>query len=137
MVYSGVTRKAGPLLRRARAGFRENAAVLKRMRELAACARRELQRGQVDSLGAILHEGWELKRSLAEGISNSAIDEAYALARRHGASGGKILGAGGGGFLLLFCPPAKRRAVLRALPGWREIPFQFEPEGSKIIYVCK
>lgn len=137
LLYTGVTRKAGPLLRRARAKFRDNETALKRMRQLAEFARRELQLGMVDSLGELLHEGWLLKRGLAAGISNPRIDRAYETARRAGAQGGKILGAGGGGFLLLFCPPTKRSAVLRSLKGWREIPFRFEPEGSKIIYVSK
>jgi D-glycero-alpha-D-manno-heptose-7-phosphate kinase len=61
----------------------------------------------------------------------------YETARGAGAVGGKILGAGGGGFLLLFAPPRKRKRVLQALRGWREIPFNFEPEGSKIIYVSR
>jgi D-glycero-alpha-D-manno-heptose-7-phosphate kinase len=135
LLYTGVTRKASPILRRARAKFRANAHYLKRMRELADFARGELQLGMVDSLGELLHEGWELKKRLAHGISNGRIDRAYALARKNGAIGGKILGAGGGGFLLLYCPAAKRPAVLRALRGWREIGFKFEPEGSKIIYV--
>ena len=137
LLYTGVTRKAGPILRRARARFHSHDAVLRRMRRLAELARRELQLGRVDSLGEILHEGWVLKRGLAKGISNPAIDQAYERARKHGAAGGKILGAGGGGFLLLFCAPAKRERVRRALAGWREIPFRCEPEGSKIIYVSK
>jgi D-glycero-alpha-D-manno-heptose-7-phosphate kinase len=137
LLYSGQTRKAGPVLRRARAKFHDKETQLKRMRDLAGLARRELQLGMVDSLGRLLHEGWELKKSLSGGISNARIDRAYELARKHGAAGGKILGAGGGGFLLLYVQPAKRGAVLKALPGWREIPFQFEPEGSKIIYVSK
>jgi D-glycero-alpha-D-manno-heptose-7-phosphate kinase len=137
LLYTGMTRKAGPILRRARAKFRSHDAVLQRMRRLAELARRELQLGRVDSLGELLHEGWVLKRGLAAGISNAAIDLAYDRARQHGAAGGKILGAGGGGFLLLFCAPDRRAGVRRVLPGWREIPFQFEPEGSKIIYVSK
>ncbi len=137
LLYSGVTRKAGPILRRMRAGLEKRQDVLRRMCELAQEARRELQSGRVASLGEIFHEGWELKRSLADGISNPSIDRAYETARHHGVVGGKILGAGGGGFLLLFCPPAKHSAVVKALPRWREIPFHFEPEGSKIIYVSK
>ena len=137
LLYTGVTRKAGPILRRARAKFHSHDAVLKRMRRLAELARRELQLGRVDSLGELLHEGWVLKRGLAASISNPGIDQAYARARKHGAVGGKILGAGGGGFMLLFCAPDRRERVRRALPGWREIPFHFEPEGSKIIYVSK
>jgi D-glycero-alpha-D-manno-heptose-7-phosphate kinase len=137
LLYTGVTRKAGPILRRARAKFLSHDGVLKRMRRLAELARRELQLGRVDSLGELLHEGWVLKRGLAAGVSSDAIDQAYARARKHGAAGGKILGAGGGGFLLLFCAPDQRERVRRALPGWREMPFRFEPEGSKIIYVSK
>ena len=137
LLYTGVTRKAGPILRRARAKYRSQDAVLKRMRQLAEFARRELQLGMVDSLGELLHEGWVLKRGLAAGVSNPVIDRAYALARKSGAAGGKILGAGGGGFLLLLCPPNKRERVRTALSGWREIPFRFEPEGSKIVYVSK
>ncbi|OGR82359.1 MAG: GHMP kinase [Elusimicrobia bacterium RIFCSPHIGHO2_02_FULL_57_9] len=137
MVYTGVTRRSGPILRRAKARFKVKEQALKRLRELAEFARRELQLGMVDSLGELLDEGWKLKKSLAEGISNSSIDGAYKAARKAGASGGKILGAGGGGFLLIFCAPSKRRSVLCALRDWREIPFRFEPEGSKIIYVSK
>jgi D-glycero-alpha-D-manno-heptose-7-phosphate kinase len=137
LLYSGITRKAGPVLRRARSRFRANDKALRRMRELAEFARRELQLGMVDSFGGLLHEGWELKKTLAGGISNGKIDRAYALARKNGADGGKVLGAGGGGFLLLFVPPERRARVLKALPGWREIAFNFEPEGSKIIHVSK
>ncbi|MBI3551272.1 MAG: GHMP kinase [Elusimicrobia bacterium] len=137
LLFSGVTRRSGPLLRRQRARFKVKEQGLRRLRELAEFARRELQLGMVDGLGELLHESWEIKKSLAGGVSNPRIDRAYAAARRAGASGGKILGAGGGGFLLLYAPPKKRAPVLKALRGWREIPFEFEPEGSKIIYVSK
>jgi D-glycero-alpha-D-manno-heptose-7-phosphate kinase len=135
LLYSGVTRRAGPLLRRTRANFAKKTKTLGCIRRLAILARKELQQGESDSLGELLDEGWGLKRSLAGGISNPRIDRAYKIARRCGASGGKILGAGGGGFLLLLCPPRRRAVVLAALPGWREIKFKFELEGSKIIYV--
>lgn len=137
LLYSGIRRKAGPVLNRARARFQANDKALRRMRELAEFARHELQLGMVDSLGELLHEGWELKKTLAGGISNGRIDRAYASALKNGARGGKVLGAGGGGFLLLFVPPQRRSRVVKALPGWREIPFNFEPEGSKIIHVSK
>jgi D-glycero-alpha-D-manno-heptose-7-phosphate kinase len=58
----------------------------------------------------------------------------YAAARRAGAIGGKIAGAGGGGFLLLYCPPEKREAVRASLSQLRELPFQIEPDGSKVIF---
>ena len=137
LIYSGVTRRAGPLLRKARANFKANNRTLVRMREQASSLRAELQKGNVEAVGPILRDGWELKKSLAGGITTPHIDRAYAAALKAGADGGKILGAGGGGFLLLSCRPEARRRVLRAVRGWREIPFRFEPEGSKIIYVSK
>ena len=107
------------------------------MREQASELRAALQKGDLDAVGPLLREGWELKKSLAGGVSTPHIDRAYLAALRAGAAGGKILGAGGGGFLLLFCLPQARPKILRAVRGWREIPFRFEPEGSKIIYVSK
>lgn len=135
LLYTGVTRRASPLLRRFRAKFTSKADSLSSMRRLAEDLRLELERGNVDALGEILHEGWLLKKSVSGGISNPAIDRAYEACRKAGAQGGKILGAGGGGFLLLCCPPTKKNAVVSALKGWRQIPFRFEQEGSKIVYV--
>ena len=138
LLYSGMTRKSGPLLRKAKANFKKNDDVLKTMREQAAQLRAELQKGNVETVGPILKEAWEAKKSLAASITNQNIDDAYDAALKSGAVGGKVLGAGGGGFLLLFVPPAKRANVVkRLLSGWREIPFRFESEGSKIIYVSK
>ena len=76
-----------------------------------------------------------LKQSLASGISSERINEWYDLARKRGALGGKILGAGGGGFLLLYAPPERHHAIMAALPELRSAEVQFEPQGSKIIYV--
>ncbi len=137
LVYSGIKRSASRILRRVGADMRKKEAALSRIADLARLARQELQAGRVLAIGEILRENWELKKTLAGGVSNKAIDEAYEAALSKGALGGKILGAGGGGFLLLFCPPQKRKTILAALRGWREIAFRFEPEGSKIIYVSR
>jgi len=94
-----------------------------------------LTRNELDSFGEILHAGWLEKRKMASNITNHTIDEWYERARKHGAIGGKILGAGGGGFLLLYAPPEKHGDIIKALPELRPFPFKFEPQGSKIIYV--
>ncbi|MFA5140259.1 MAG: GHMP kinase [Elusimicrobiota bacterium] len=135
LFYTGRTRGASDILRRAAAKFKKNMPYLRDLRSLADSARKSLQEGSVDEFGMILHEGWLLKKRLEQGISNPSIDKAYEAARRDGAKGGKILGAGGGGFLLLFVPLDRQASVRRAMKGWREIAFRFEPEGSKIIYV--
>ena len=137
LLYTGQTRSASSILRRFRARFGAKDSALKRMRALAEETRKAMQAGKIDELGELLHEGWELKKSVSGGISNPRIDRAYAAARRAGAEGGKVLGAGGGGFLLLLAPAGKRESIVGALPGWREIPFKFELEGSKIIYVSE
>ncbi len=67
-----------------------------------------LERGDLDEFARLLHYSWQEKRRLAPGLSTGFIDECYELALEHGASAGKITGAGGGGFLLLYCHEAAR-----------------------------
>ncbi|MBC7317506.1 MAG: GHMP kinase, partial [Chloroflexi bacterium] len=107
--------------------------VLIGLRDLAQEGREHLEAGRLDALGACMHRGWEFKRRLASAISSQAIDEMYEAARRAGALGGKITGAGGGGFMLLYCPPKSQDAVRYALRGLRELPFRLERDGSKVI----
>jgi D-glycero-alpha-D-manno-heptose-7-phosphate kinase len=76
-----------------------------------------------------------LKRSLGCGISNDQINEWYAVARRAGAVGGKLLGAGGGGFVLLIAPPWRHRAIREALGRPRELPFKISRNGSRMIFI--
>lgn len=90
--------------------------------------------GSLDPFGRLLDEGWRIKRSLTERISTVQIDGMYDAARRAGAIGGKLLGAGGGGFLLLFVRPEERDSVAEALDGLLHVPFQFETGGSRVIF---
>jgi len=107
-----------------------------RMAALAAeCKDVLLNNGDIGRIGAILDEGWTLKRSMGDKITNEGIDQWYERARKAGAAGGKLLGAGGGGFLLFFVEPDRQQAVCKALSDLRLIPFDFEPQGSKIIYL--
>jgi D-glycero-alpha-D-manno-heptose-7-phosphate kinase len=75
-----------------------------------------------------------LKKKLAGQISNGAIDDMYAVARRAGAIGGKITGAGGGGFLLLYVPYEHQSTVRNALCDLQELPFRLESDGTKVIF---
>lgn len=90
--------------------------------------------GSLDEFGKLLHESWLLKKSLSSQISNSSIDQMYAAARKAGAIGGKILGAGGGGFMLLFARPEHHNAIKDALKDYLHVPFRFENQGSQIIF---
>lgn len=84
--------------------------------------------------GEILHEGWEIKRSLSPHVSNDHIEEIYREARESGAVGGKLTGAGGGGFMLLFVPPGWQDAVRNRLNRLLHVPIRFEFSGSQIIF---
>ena len=84
--------------------------------------------------GVLLHESWKLKKSLTAKISSPVIDDIYQTARRAGAVGGKLLGAGGGGFLLLFVKPEDQPMVREALRNLLQVPFSFETLGSQIIF---
>jgi galactokinase/mevalonate kinase-like predicted kinase len=89
----------------------------------------------INAVGKMLHEAWQVKKQMTSGICSALIDEAYQAAIDVGAEGGKLLGAGGGGFLMFLAPPQRHDAIRRALKSLRETPFRFAPQGSNIIFV--
>ena len=134
LFYTGVTRQADTILSEQKDNLRSRDGVLADMKALAYAACRELAAGNVDAIGEMLHESWLLKKQLASKISNTELDELYATARRAGALGGKIAGAGGGGFLLLYCPPGQQEYLRHELSHLRELPFNLGQDGSKVIF---
>ena len=137
LLYTGITRSASALLAQQSQDVANNhnkACAMRRMVELAYAVRDELQSDNLDAFGEILHENWELKKSLTKGISTSDIDDWYEAGRRAGAVGGKILGAGAGGFLMFFAPPEKHRSICRALPHLRPVSVGLERVGSQIVF---
>jgi len=137
LFYTNIARKAESVLEEQVKQIEDRRPVLRQMEAQAHQARAYLQSGDMEHFGALLHEGWMLKKQLASRISNSMIDETYARARQAGALGGKISGAGGGGFLLLYCPPEHQANVRMALRHLPELPFHLERDGSKIILNCR
>ncbi len=138
MFYTGVNRKASSILGEQRknvSGSTSHYEILRQIRDQADVLRAELGRGNIDAVGDLMHAGWQLKRQMAQGISNPAFDEIYDRARLAGVRGGKLLGAGGGGFFLFYCEPEKRSELIGALPELRPVDFQLERQGTRIIYV--
>jgi D-glycero-alpha-D-manno-heptose-7-phosphate kinase len=134
LLYTEQQRRASGILQGQVERADQNVPALRQLRDMALEARRELERGNVDVLGEMLHANWELKRELADGITNPAIDQMYERARAAGALGGKITGAGGGGFLLLYCRPEQQPAVREALGNPRELAFDVDRVGTRVIF---
>ena len=134
LFFTGVTRKADNILTEQKANIREHLSLLCEMKHITRTAYCELEAGNTDAIGLLLHESWQLKKQLASQISNKVVDEMYAAARQAGAIGGKISGAGGGGFLLLYCPNGRQESVRDALKDLQELPFRLGQDGSKVIF---
>jgi D-glycero-alpha-D-manno-heptose-7-phosphate kinase len=136
LLYTGQTRDANEILDQQSRQTAERMPVLRQMRDLADEMRRVLAGpGDLDTFAALLHASWELKRSLGCGICFEKVEEWYEAARRNGAQGGKLLGAGGGGFLLLMAPSWRHRAIREALGRPRELPFRIARHGSRNIFI--
>ena len=135
LFYTGLVRVSSTILGEQKNKTSMNLGTLDKMVDLARNLRDQLVCNKIDEIGNILHDGWVLKKKLAHGITTTLIDEYYEKARKAGAAGGKILGAGAGGFLLLYCDEKYQPKVREALSDLKESPFKFEPQGSKIIYV--
>ena len=88
----------------------------------------------IDDFGRLLHENWKLKRSLTDKISNESINHIYEVARKAGAYGGKLLGAGGGGFILFIAKPEFHENIKQKLNHLLYVSFKFENDGSSIIF---
>lgn len=136
MFYTGTTRSANTILSEQKKNIsqddkNEN---LRKMCALAEEMKRSLERNDLSTFGSILHQSWELKRTLASGITNPEIDAAYERAMKSGALGGKLLGAGGGGFLLFYCEPEKQDELRKNI-GLKEFEFKFEQDGTSIVYI--
>jgi D-glycero-alpha-D-manno-heptose-7-phosphate kinase len=134
LFYTGVTRKADAILSEQKDNINSRLKTLETMKQLAYHACDELQSGNVDAIGDMLHESWMMKKQLASKISNADFDDLYEIARKAGARGGKIAGAGGGGFLLLYCPPGDQEHLRRTLGHLQELPFNLGQDGSKVIF---
>jgi D-glycero-alpha-D-manno-heptose-7-phosphate kinase len=134
LIYSGTTRNSESILTKQKNNIHNNLTALNKLKEITREARIALTEGRLDEIGGLLHESWELKKSLAAGINNGKLGDIYQIARKAGALGGKVTGAGGGGFLMLYCSPDKKDKVRSALSHLKELPFRLEPTGSRVIF---
>jgi D-glycero-alpha-D-manno-heptose-7-phosphate kinase len=108
---------------------------LHKIKEIGLYTKKVFEKGNINEFGEILHEHWLAKKGLSNGISNSIIDEIYETARKNGAIGGKVVGAGGGGFMMLYCNRNKSKLIdsLEKF-GIKPMFFSFERDGAKKIF---
>jgi len=102
-----------------------------KLKEQSILMKEALLKGELNRVGEILDFGWEHKKLLAEGITNPEIEKIYKIAKKNGASGGKVSGAGGGGFMTFYCPDNKRTQVVQALEkhGGKVKRYEFVTQG--------
>ncbi len=133
LFYSGDAHQNTALLAAQRQEIESHRPHLRALAQLACQGREALLRGELDAIGELMGQSWMLKKQLATGVSNPRIDRMYELATRAGAIGGKITGAGGRGYLLLYVRPRDQAKVRRALARYRELRFQLDFSGSRVL----
>lgn len=101
------------------------------LKKQAVMMKEVLLKGEIDMIGEILDFGWQYKKEMTEGISNPKIEKIYSTAKKSGATGGKISGAGGGGFMVFYCPQNTKYKVMESLSkfGGEFKKYQFTKNG--------
>ena len=135
LCYTGKTRLSAHIIDDQVKGYvRHQESVIGAMDELkhiAVALKNALLRDKPNEFGALLHEAWMNKKKMATQISNPHIDELYETARKHGALGGKITGAGGGGYMFFYCDFKRKHIVAEQLErlGAQVVEFDFDFGG--------
>ena len=135
LCYTGTGHYSDDIIKNQQGNYRgrrkDTVEALDATKDLAIEMKNNLLRGNIDEMGRLLHQGWELKKKFTEGISNPLIDSLYARAREAGALGGKLTGAGGGGYLLLFADFSRRNKIAEVVEkaGGHVVDFSFEMNG--------
>jgi len=135
LFYTTVKRDASEVLAKQNINTQEKRHVLRAMRDLVPTFRDSLSNLEgLDEVGNILDAGWQLKRTITDEISSEEIDAYYEVAKKAGALGGKLLGAGGGGFLLFYANPRNHEKISKAMNGLFQLKFGLDTGGSRITY---
>jgi len=138
LFYTGVSRKSLDILSKQNSATqRDDKAVvdsLHTIKEIGCRVLEAVESGRVTEFGHLLHEHWTAKKKMSDRISNPKINRIYETARKNGALGGKIMGAGGGGFFMFYAED-KHRQLRKAMKeeGLREMRYRFDFEGTKVI----
>ena len=138
LFYTGIKRESSYVLtgqkRAAERGQQRVVDSLHTIKDIGKAIKKALEKGDPDQYGFLLDEHWNVKKQMSSKISSSWIDDCYEVAKKKGALGGKIMGAGGGGFFMFYCSEGRQkfRKAMKDL-GLIEMPFKFDFNGTKVI----
>lgn len=137
LFFTGFSRSAGSILKDQNSRSQRNDGDMLRnlnyVKDLGHRSKEALETGDARKFGELMHEHWEHKKRRSGGMSNPEIDEWYELAKRSGAVGGKLVGAGGGGFLMFYASDRNKLRHAMAKAGLDEVRFRFDFEGTKVV----
>jgi len=132
LLYTGITRKSKDIL--SALDIKKNKRLLDQNKILAHDAVVALLRGKLNMFGDLLNASWQAKKALNSKTSNPKLDKMYWQAKKAGALGAKVIGAGGGGFMLIMFPANKRVQIREKMKEYQELQFRFEDSGSRVIF---
>ena len=137
LYYTSTSRESAEIIKRQSKNVSDknekSIEAMHQLKQQAQMMKEALLKGNLDEIGKILDFGFQQKRLMADGISNQLMDDIYETARKAGASGGKISGAGGGGFMIFYCPKNSKENVIQNLEkfGGHHKNYQFVKHGLK------
>ena len=135
LVFTGISRSASKILSERSDSQEDKSKRLRLMRNQALSSINMLENGELEELGKLLANTWELKRQLSQSVSNDELDAIYNNLIDLGANGAKLLGAGGGGFFLVHgSPEFREKLLLNFGKDYKILPLKLDSYGSQIIY---
>lgn len=135
LYYTSTSRDSGKIIeeqaKNVMNGQQKSIDAMHQLKQQAQMMKEALLNGKLDEVGGILDFGFQQKKNMAGGISNDLLEEIYQTARKSGATGGKISGAGGGGFMIFYCPGNSKYNVVKNLKkfGGEQRNYQFVKNG--------
>ncbi len=134
MFFTGTSRFASKVAANVVSSFNKTSSHIRQMHQMVSQAKEILESdASLDEFGKLLDDTWQLKRSLADDVSNAHVDNIYNIAKEAGALGGKLLGAGSSGFMIFYVPKENQAVVKSVLSKLLHVPFDFEEKGSIIL----
>jgi len=135
LYYTGTSRLSSKIIesqsKNVQSKNKKTIEAMNQLKRQAVLMKEAILKGELEKIGELLDFGWEFKKQMTSGITNPAIDEIYQAARKQGAAGGKISGAGGGGFMFFYCPGNTRHKVIETVEafGGKIKRYEFTKQG--------